>query len=100
MRIVIEVDENGVGTYQQGDQEPMPCFLTNIGQSIRTTPIYSLGSLQAVEFLRDSNMEVNLSLSVRLPQPEPKPVLDMAGWDPDEYEECGCELCWGPYEEE
>lgn len=102
MRIVIEINDEGVGTYQQGDQEPQPCVMLNMGQSIRTTPIYAIGSPHPVEFLRDSNMQVDLSLSVMLPRPEPPPrPLEMAVWDPaDDWHDCDyydCEYC---YEEE
>jgi len=105
MKIIIEIDDKGAGTYQQDDEEPRPCTMTNMSQSTEVKPIHMLGSPAAIEFLRSPNMQVDLSLHVSLPRPEKAtPLPEKTAWPPAQTESvwgyrnyCDCGIC---YEEE
>jgi hypothetical protein len=76
MRIVIDIDENGFGTYQHNDLPPAQCALRGFSQSVETKPIFEIGRPNSpLMILRDNAVNVLINLSVDspavLPQAEP-----------------------------
>lgn len=93
MKIVIEINDEGVGTYQQGNNEPQPCVMLNMSQSVEQHPVYMLGEMAPLTFVRSPDMKVELSLNVMLPRPpaaERSPMPETTVWNPDDY----CENDW------
>ena len=97
MRIIIDVDEAGVGTYQVDDQEPIKCALVNRQMSRDVKPVFSItGALGVTDFLRSPYVDYTISLQLFDPPPAmspPQTIITEEYCAEDFIEDDGCQYC-------